>query len=151
MIIPIKITPKKPSPNSGVPRPNARGPRPHIWKAGPDPAEHKRYCVWLQQKNQAQFREEGWTIPFEEWKAIWEASGHWEDRGRITGTWCMTRKDWSTPWTEDNVIIVTREEHARMQGEAVRNGWRSPARKKYRARMGIPDIRLKPGRKPRNP
>jgi hypothetical protein len=100
--------------------------------------EHKKYRVWIQQKNQAQFREEGWTISFEAWKRMWDASGQWENRGREKGCYCMTRLDWSTPWTEENAQIVTREQHAKMQGTAFAAGWRSMAQKKYRARKGLP-------------
>jgi hypothetical protein len=130
----------------GIPRPNARGPRPGSWISGPDPEEHKRYKIWIQQKNQAQYREEGWTISFEAWKQLWAESGQWFNRGRVKGTWCMTRRDWSTPWTVDNVIIVTREEHARMQGDAVAAGWRSLAQKKNRAKKNLPATPLKPGK-----
>lgn len=119
----------------GIPRPHTGGPRPHVWISGPDPVRHKKYRVWIQQKNQAQFRQEGWSIPFEEWLEIW--GDDWEHRGREKGTLCMTRSDWSLPWTRDNVRIVPREEHARMQGEAVRNGWRSVAQKHRRTRLGL--------------
>jgi len=121
----------------GIPRPQARGPRPHVWKAGPDPEEHKRYRVFIQQKNQAQWREEGWAISFEAWKDLWTASGVWDLRGRVRGTWCMTRSDWSLPWTLNNVVIVPREVHAKMQADAVAGGWRSIAQKKKRTRLGL--------------
>lgn len=133
----------------GIPRPNARGPRPQSWISGPDPEEHKRYRVWIQQKNQAQWREEGWNIDFETWKQLWADSGQWDNRGRVKGTYCMTRKDWSTPWTLDNVVIVPREVHAKMQGEAVMMGWRSVAQKRSRARKGLPATPKKPGRQPK--
>jgi hypothetical protein len=121
----------------GIPRPHTCGPRPNSWKAGPDPVEHKRYQVWIQQKNQAQYRDEGWDISFAEWKQLWDQSGHWADRGRVKGTWCMTRRDWSLPWTVDNAMVITREEHARMQGQAIAAGWRSIAQKKRRTKLGI--------------
>jgi hypothetical protein len=121
----------------GIPRPQARGPRPHVWKAGPDPVEHKKYKVFIQQKNQAQFRDEGWLVTFEEWKQFWDQSGQWENRGRERGTYCMTRQDWSTPWTVKNIVIVPREVHAKMQADAVAGGWRSLAQKKKRTRLGL--------------
>ena len=65
-----------------APRPHMRGPRPNAWKSGPDPEEHKRYRVFIQQRNQAQWREEGWTISFEAWKDLWNQSGQWANRGR---------------------------------------------------------------------
>lgn len=120
-----------------APRPHMRGPRPNAWVTGPDPEEHKKYRVYIQQKNQAQFREEGWTLTFDEWKQIWADSGEWDNRGRQKGCYCMTRQDWGLPWTTDNTIIVSREVHARMQGDAVAAGWRSLAQKKYRQRKGL--------------
>jgi hypothetical protein len=121
-----------------APRPNSRGPRPQIWRTGPDPVLHKKYLIWLQQRNQAQWREEGWTISFEEWLAMWTESGQWDNRGRERGCYCMSRRDWSLPWTVENAHIVTREQHSRMQGQAQRAGWCSIAQKKRRERLNQP-------------
>ena len=98
---------------------------------------HRQYLTWLQQRNQAQWREEGWSIDFDAWRDLWEASGQWLNRGRERGCYCMTRIDWSLPWSLNNVAIVTREQHARMQGEAVAAGWRSIAQKRRRTRLGL--------------
>jgi hypothetical protein len=91
-----------------------RGPRPHIWCSGPDPLRHKQYQVWLQQKNQAQFRKEGWQLDFEPWLDMWRDL--WPQRGRATDEYCMTRVDTDLPWSKDNVMIITRKEHGRIQG-----------------------------------
>jgi hypothetical protein len=117
-----------------------------VWITGPDPVEHQKYRVWIQQKNQAQFREEGWHISFEEWKLFWK--DHWHLRGREKGCYCMSRKDWSTPWTVDNVAVVTREAHAKLQAQARNAGWCSIAHKKQKARKGLPTAYKRPGRKP---
>lgn len=121
----------------GIPRPNSRGPRPQVWKSGPDLERHKKYRVYVQQRNQAQWREEGWDLTFDQWCDLW--ADLWDQRGRVKGTYCMTRSDWSLPWDTTNCVIITREEHAKVQGQAIAQGWRSPARKKYRARKGMPD------------
>ena len=120
----------------GVPRPHTRGIRPQAWITGTDPVVHKKYRVFIQQRNQALYREEGWTIDFDTWCTIW--GDQWPLRGREKGTYCMSRKDWSLPWTATNVAIITREEHAKMQGVAVKSGWRSIAQKKYRLKRGLP-------------
>ena len=120
----------------GIPRPNSKGPRPQVWRSGPDPRTHRQYLVWLQQRNQANYRDEGWSISFDIWKKMWDDSGFWDLRGRERGCYCMTRQDWSLPWTINNVVIVPREVHARMQADAVAAGWRSIAQKRRRARMG---------------
>ena len=124
---------KKKSGKTG-PRPHTQGPRPHVWVSGPDLERHKKYRHWIQQKNQAQFREEGWDIPFEAWLELW--GDLWYQRGRTRGCYCMTRRDNELPWTLDNVYVVTREQHAREQAKMARSGYRSPARQKYRDRIG---------------
>jgi len=109
--------------------------RPHLWKAGPDPVEHKKYLVWLQQRNQAQWREETWEIPFAVWRELWQE--HWPRRGRGSGDYCMSRLDWSLPWTLDNVAVISRNEHSRLQHAAMQAGWRSIAQKRSRAQRGL--------------
>lgn len=91
------------------------GPRPHTWITGPDPVIHKKYRVWIQAKNQAQFRGEPWALTFEEFQAIW--SERWEHRGRTRGSYCMTRDDPDQAWDAANTIIITREEHAQRQAD----------------------------------
>ena len=130
-----------------APRPWMRGPRPDKWVTGPDPVEHKRYRVFIQQKNQAQWRDEGWEISFEAWKQLWADSGQWENRGRQRTCYCMTRIDHLVPWTPDNVEIVTRETHSRQQSALAHSGYRSPAQLRRRARLGLPLERQRPGRK----
>ena len=118
----------------GIPRPHTRGPRPQVWKAGPDPVRHEQFKVWGQQKNQANWREEGWHLSFEVWCDIWNSSGFWPNRGRERGDYCMTRRDWSLPWTPDNVAIITRTEHAKIQGHARAAGWCSIAQRRMNAK-----------------
>jgi hypothetical protein len=125
-----------------APRPQSRGLRPQVWCTGPDPVLHEKYRVWLQQKNQAQWRDEGWSIGFTDWCDLW--AERWDQRGRERGCYCMTRVDWSLPWTLDNVKITTREEHARLQGLARAAGWSSIAQKRARARRGQMNLDLEP-------
>jgi hypothetical protein len=119
-----------PRSTKGIPRPQSRGPRPHAWITGPDPEEHKRYRTYIQQRNQAQWRGETWNLQYAEWKQLWADSGQWFNRGRERGCYCMTRRDWEQPWDCHNAQVITREEHARMQGAAQAAGWASPARKR---------------------
>lgn len=122
----------------GVPRPHTRKPRPHIWKSGPDPVQHKKYLTWLQQRNQALFRDEGWNIDFADWCKLW--ADKWDLRGRTRGSYCMTRRDWSLPWTLDNVHVITRSEHAKAQGAAKAAGWCSIAQKRRKYRRGQQEL-----------
>lgn len=124
----------------GVPRPHTRKPRPHLWRAGPDPVRHKKYLTWLQQRNQALYRDEGWDIDFEPWCELW--AEHWDLRGRTRGSYCMTRRDWSLPWTVDNVHVITRSEHAAAQGQARAAGWTSVAQRRRRGRRGQMTLNL---------
>jgi hypothetical protein len=133
--------------NPRAPRPEMRGPRPHQWVTGPDPVEHKKYRTWIQQRNQAQWRQEGWTISFDEWKLLWDISGQWDNRGRARECYCMTRRDVTMPWSIDNVQIITREQHSRIQSALAHSGYSSPAQLRRRARLGMPLKRQKTGRK----
>jgi hypothetical protein len=84
---------------------------PDRWIAGPDPVRHKQYLVWLQQKNQANFRGEQWDLDFDTWLELW--GDLWQFRGRSRDCYCMTRRDPSGPWSLDNVMIIGRSEHVR--------------------------------------
>ena len=118
-----------------MPRLKARKPRPHIWVTGPDPELHKKFLVWIQQRNQAQWREEGWDFSLEDWIEMW---GPWYAlRGRDRGSYCMTRKDVELPWTKDNCQVITRQEHARRQGQLVAGGYRSVAQERRRTKLGL--------------
>lgn len=131
-----------------APRPHMRGPRPHRWVTGPDPEEHRKYRVYIQQKNQAQWRGEGWAISFEQWKQLWDQSGQWHNRGRQRDCYCMTRRDVDVTWQPDNVMIITREQHSKMQSAMAHAGYRSPAQIRRRLRLGLPLEPQKRGPKP---
>lgn len=110
----------QPSPHKGKPRPELRGPRPasmgprpHVWRSGPDPAEHKKYRAFIQHRNQSQFRGEPWDITWEQYKEIW--AERWHQRGRTKDTYCLTRRDYDLPWTWTNIEVITRAEHNRRQ------------------------------------
>ena len=119
---------------------NAKKPRPHLWISGPDPVRHEKFRVWHQQRNQALFRGEGWHIDFDTWVRIWGDA--WHSRGRERGCRCMTRLDWEQPWSETNVEIVTREDHAQRQGHARAAGWCSQAQRIRRGRRGQQSLDL---------
>lgn len=95
-----------------------KAPRPHIWKCGPDEDRHRMYQPWLCAKAQANFRKEGWTLPFEDFYQMWR--NDWDNRGRQPENMCMTRLDKDAPWELGNVIVITRKEHLQEQGYARR-------------------------------
>ena len=122
-------------PSKGRARPHCRGIRPNVWLVGPDVELHEKYRAWLQQRNQAQWRDEPWDLPFKVWCAVWGDA--WHNRGRQRGCMCMTRQDWTEPWCESNVTIITREQHARAQGQARAAGVRSARQQARRATHNI--------------
>lgn len=87
---------------------NGSGPRPHTWIIQ-DPLGHEQHIAWHKQRAQANYRKEGWDLPFEEWQKLWE--GLWDQRGRLRHEYCMVRADREQPWSKDNVEILTRREH----------------------------------------
>lgn len=82
--------------------------RPHVWRCGPDKFKHDMYMPWMRAKAQANFRGEGWDIPFENFYQIWK--DYWHVRGTGGQDYCMTRLDNEKPWAVDNVRLVTRQE-----------------------------------------
>lgn len=90
-----------------IPRPHARGPRPHTWLVGPDQVLHEKYKAFVQQRNQARWRGEDWHLEFETWCDLWQDT--WDQRGRLGHEYCMTRRDPNQPWDEHNAIVTTRQ------------------------------------------
>jgi hypothetical protein len=93
------------------------GIRPHVWVSGPDPERHRRYLQWLQQRNQAQFRKEGWELEFDDWLDLWGTNIQY--RGRKKGSMTMVRIRYDEPWSKLNARIVDRLEHSRVQREMI--------------------------------
>jgi hypothetical protein len=93
------------------------GPRPQTWITGPDPLKHTQYRAFVQQRNQARWRKETWPdeFDFDSWVRAW--ADRWPDRGRSPDQYCMTRIDRTQPWTETNVQVITRAQHALQSGK----------------------------------
>jgi hypothetical protein len=87
------------------------GPRPNAWITGTDPVRHEQYTQWLRQRAQANYRQEGWQLEFDDFVNLWGRD--WPNRGRLTDDLCMTRDDYDRPWALGNVTIVPRHEHVR--------------------------------------
>tara|TARA_R100000781_G_C3990025_1_gene96599 strand:+ start:118 stop:507 length:390 start_codon:yes stop_codon:yes gene_type:complete len=86
-----------------------KGPRPIMWKSGPDPERHEQYRAWMLKKTQAKFRNEGWNLSFEEFVKIWK--GRWFMKGK-DGLW-LTRVDNTKAWSVKNCKLTTRSNHFR--------------------------------------
>lgn len=121
---------RKPNPNKIISPGKGKGrkgPRPHVWKCGPDEYKHQMYVPWMMAKAQAKFRGEEWDLSFDEYFELW--NGNWDQRGRAADDLCMTRKDWERGWHLSNCYIAVRTEHLVRQGHA-RKGISYKERKK---------------------
>ena len=60
---------------------------------------------YYDQKSHAKARGIPFLLSKEEWWDIWQKSGHWEQRGRGVGQYCMARYGDKGPYAVDNVFI----------------------------------------------
>jgi hypothetical protein len=68
--------------------------------------------AYLAHKRSAKQRNIPFLLTFNEWWAIWEASGHWEQRGFIDpDKYCMARPGDRGPYSVGNVYICTNAEN----------------------------------------
>jgi len=63
--------------------------------------------AYLQQKRSSQHRGIAWQMSFPEWVAVWEKSGHWDDRGRRANAYVMARVQDFGPYAPWNVYVTT--------------------------------------------
>jgi hypothetical protein len=102
--------------------------RPYMWVTGPDPRTHAQYRAWVQQRNQARWREEIWCLTFDQYQLLWAEL--WHLRGRLSTSYMMTRIDGDLPWSQANSIVITRQQHGQRQADRRSTGRRSPARER---------------------
>lgn len=69
----------------------------------------KRYIV---QRKNANKRGIEWCLTFPEWMAVWEESGHLEERGRYRDSYVMGRRNDRGPYEIGNVYITTQADNA---------------------------------------
>jgi hypothetical protein len=80
------------------------------------PGEQAEYRMsWSRMKAQAKYRDEGWDLTWEQYQEIWADKWHLKGRGRED--LCLTRIDWTGPWSITNVSLVFRIEHLRKQSK----------------------------------
>jgi hypothetical protein len=85
-------------------------PRPGAWKVHGE-IPRAQYLAWSRMKAQADFRNEGWALSFEDFQHLW--AQHWAQRGRAVNEYCLTRIDPSKAWTLANAECVLRIDHLR--------------------------------------
>lgn len=88
-----------------------QGIRPHIWKSGEDPIDHKLYVDCQKARAQARYRGEEWLITEEEYIQLWREDNRYLKKGRTVDSLCLTKRDHDLAWTLDNVEFITRLEH----------------------------------------
>lgn len=76
--------------------------------------------AYLYHRKNAMNRGIGWDITFEEWTAIWRASGHFQERGRGADLYVMARKGDTGPYAADNVYITTMADNVRDYQKAIK-------------------------------
>ena len=86
--------------------PKNTGPRPSMWKTGPDPVIHDQYIAYIRHRAQAHHRHEQYELTFEDWQWLWQ--GHWHHRGRGARNMVLTRVAWREPWSRSNCMVVSR-------------------------------------------
>lgn len=62
--------------------------------------------AFIEQKYNARRRKIAWRLTFEQWLAIWEASGHLAQRGRKSGCYVMARNRDRGAYAVGNVAII---------------------------------------------
>ena len=82
--------------------------RPHIWKAGPDPAKRQRRLAFLRSRCQAKFRSEPWSLTLEDWYHFWPMD-KWALRGKGKDNLIITRINIKGGWDRDNVVVKPRK------------------------------------------
>lgn len=73
--------------------------------------------LYVTQRGNAKYRGIPWLFTFDSWLLVWEASGHWEDRGVKRGQYVMSRFGDVGPYSPENVEIKTASENC---SEAIR-------------------------------
>jgi predicted DNA-binding transcriptional regulator AlpA len=78
-------------------------------KAAAEPAFRRQFN---NHRSGAKARGIPFLLTYEEWLAIWQASGHIKERGPYKGQYVMARFDDRGPYAADNVKIITNSENA---------------------------------------
>jgi hypothetical protein len=88
-------------------------------------------------------------LTFEEWWEIWQASGHWHERGPGRDKYCMARFGDRGSYAVGNVDIITNRQNAAERGghslrDPVYHQDRAARAVRISARVGARKRRLKP-------
>lgn len=67
---------------------------------------------YTEQRKRARQRGVEWLFTFESWWALWQKSGHWAERGRTAGKYCMSRAGDAGPYSPGNCRIILWEKNS---------------------------------------
>jgi len=76
--------------------------------------DNERRRAYVRSRSQAWFRNEQWSLTWEEFQDFWSTTDLWQQRGRHNTDLVLTRVDWQGPWSKDNCCIITRLDHLRI-------------------------------------
>lgn len=92
---------------------------------------------YRQHQKNAKRRGVPFEITFDQWWAVWEASGKWSLRGLKRGTWVMGRHNDQGPYAIGNVEIIKRSSNTALRNTQHRKfsskhyPWSSPDNPEY--------------------
>jgi hypothetical protein len=97
------------------------------------PEEAELRTAYYKQRRSAKYRDIEWLFTFEEWLALWLASGKLDQRGLRKDQYVMARKGDVGPYSVSNVEICTASENGAQRGTNGRSfsGPRATARGWY--------------------
>ena len=85
-----------------------RGPRPHLWQTGPDPAVKRDRYRYLRSRAQAKYLGQAWTIDWTQYRELLgKVRGQY---GRGMDQLNLARKDCKAGWHIWNVHLISRRE-----------------------------------------
>jgi hypothetical protein len=117
-----------------------KGPRPELWRTGPDKKVRQHYYRFLKARNQARFWAQEWTILWEDYLDIYKTmTGRWSRKKRDMN---LARIDTSEGWHLWNVQLMKRSKAMRRKTTNKRitpkglhsRSIRDPKTKKWRRR-----------------
>ena len=62
---------------------------------------------YMQQRTRARGRGIQWDLTFEQWYEWWQATGHWDERGKGHGKYVMCRIGDAGPYAIDNIYCAS--------------------------------------------
>ena len=87
--------------------------------------QQKRLSYW-RWRAQLKHRGDIINLSIDEYLELW--GENWFLRGRGIDDLCMTRKDWTAPWSLDNVELITRKQHFASRGDNLKTYGSHPIR-----------------------